>query len=124
VSPFPTHLTAACALNAFVAHAALGQYMMLQSLMGICAFKNNPTIKERATHSGQCAGGAAGVQESEPCPNRASLSEETERPAAARCGNSALSERHAGLPEGKYLFWVVFRFVTGSVFRGDKLHCS
>ena len=47
MSPFPTHLTAACALNAFVAHAALGQYMMLQSLMGICAFKNNPTIKER-----------------------------------------------------------------------------
>jgi hypothetical protein len=31
---------------------------------------------------------------------------------------------HAGLPEGKYWFWVVFRFVTGSVFRGDKLHCS
>ena len=48
VSPFPTHLTAACALNAFVARAAFGQYRMLQSLMGVCAFKNNlrsPTIK-------------------------------------------------------------------------------
>jgi hypothetical protein len=47
MSPFPTHLTAACALNAFVAHAALGQYMMLQSLMNVCSFKNNPMIKER-----------------------------------------------------------------------------